>query len=384
MKNKILLAAVLATLALSGCNRPADTPAAPAGAPGPAGPPGATGNTGATGDSGATQYAPPAANTEAAELPAADIGVDVASYPQMDQVPGYPVYYAPGMNSNYFFYDGMYWVYQRDNWYASTWYNGPWGYVAPEVVPLFILRVPVQYYRQPPAYFHGWQANAAPQWGVHWGNGWSEHRKGWDQWNHNSVPAAAPLPAYQREFSGNKYPARDQQLVLHNQNYHYQPKDAQVEHVFHAQAVQKAPAPSQPGRPAVGQEKQPRPGEPEHNKPEAGVPQKALTAPHPEPGQREVEKMQKPEPGHPPAESKPSPQPSHQPEKAAAPHEQPAPRPPQEKPAPAKSAPEPKPAPPVRQESRPPQKEAAPHEQPAAKPAPAPKEKEEKREEERK
>jgi hypothetical protein len=376
MKNKILFAAVLATLALSGCNKPADAPAAPTGAPGPAGPPGATGNTGAT---GATGYTEPAANTEAAELPAADIGVDVASYPQMEQVPGYPVYYAPGMSSNYFFYDGMYWVYQRDNWYASTWYNGPWGYVDPEGVPLFILRVPVQYYREPPAYFRGWQANAAPQWGVHWGNGWSEHRKGWDQWNHNSVPAPAPLPAYQREFSGNKYPARAQQLVLHNQNYHYQPKDAQVEHVFHAQAVQKAPAAMQPGRPAVGQEKEPRPGETQHSKPEPVPPQKASTAPHPEPMQREGEKMQKPEPGHPPAESKPAPQPSHQPEKAAVPHEQPAPRPPQEKPAPAKSAPEPKPAQPVKQESRPPQKEAAPHEQPAPKPASAPKEKEEER-----
>ena len=47
-------------------------------------------------------------------------------------MPGYPVYYAPRINSNYFFYDGMYWVYQRDNWYASSWYNGPWGLVAPE------------------------------------------------------------------------------------------------------------------------------------------------------------------------------------------------------------------------------------------------------------
>jgi hypothetical protein len=26
-------------------------------------------------------------------------------------VPGLPVYYAPSVNSNFFFYDGMYWVY---------------------------------------------------------------------------------------------------------------------------------------------------------------------------------------------------------------------------------------------------------------------------------
>ena len=83
-------------------------------------------------------------------LPGVSIGINLPVYPQLVPVPGYPVYYAPQVNSNYFFYDGMYWVYQRDNWYASSWYNGPWGLVAPEVVPLFVLRVPVRYYRQPP------------------------------------------------------------------------------------------------------------------------------------------------------------------------------------------------------------------------------------------
>jgi hypothetical protein len=34
----------------------------------------------------------------------------------------------------------MYWAYERDNWYASSWYNGPWGLVGPEVVPVFVLR----------------------------------------------------------------------------------------------------------------------------------------------------------------------------------------------------------------------------------------------------
>jgi hypothetical protein len=64
------------------------------------------------------------------------IGVNLPVYPQLVRVPGYPVYYAPQVNSNYFFYDGMYWVYVNDNWYASTWYNGPWELVAPDFVPL--------------------------------------------------------------------------------------------------------------------------------------------------------------------------------------------------------------------------------------------------------
>ena len=64
-------------------------------------------------------------------LPGVSIGINLPVYPQLVRVPGYPVYYAPQMNSNYFFYDGLYWVYQGDNWYASSWYNGPWGLVGP-------------------------------------------------------------------------------------------------------------------------------------------------------------------------------------------------------------------------------------------------------------
>ena len=111
-------------------------------------------------------------------LPGVSIGINLPVYPELVPVPGYPVYYAPRLNSNYFFYDGMYWVYQADNWYASSWYNGPWGLVAPEVVPLFVLRVPVRYYRQPPPYFRGWQANAPPRWGDHWGDDWKQRRGG--------------------------------------------------------------------------------------------------------------------------------------------------------------------------------------------------------------
>jgi len=88
----------------------------------------------------------------AVSTPGLSIGVNVPAYPQLVPVPGYPVYYAPQLNSNYFFYDGLYWVYSNDNWYASSWYNGPWSLVEPDVVPVFLLRVPVRYYRRPPTY----------------------------------------------------------------------------------------------------------------------------------------------------------------------------------------------------------------------------------------
>src|SRR5487761_2350339 len=184
-------------------------------------------------------------------LPGISIGLNLPVYPDLQRVPGYPVYSAPRLNSNYFFYDGMYWVYQQDNWYASSWYNGPWALVDPDAVPLFILRIPVRYYREPPEYFRGWSSDAPPRWGDHWGNAWEQHRQGWDHWNRSAVPAPAPLPTYQRQYSGNRYPAAAQQQVLERQHYRYQPRDPVVRQQFQAQRAQTAPAASPPVRQAA-------------------------------------------------------------------------------------------------------------------------------------
>jgi hypothetical protein len=182
-------------------------------------------------------------------LPNVSIGINLPLFPELVPVPGYPVYYAPRVDANYFFYDGMYWVYLDDNWYASSWYNGPWSLVYPEVVPLFILRIPVYYYRQPPVYFRGWQSNSPPRWGEHWGHNWEQRRSGWDRWDRRSAPAPAPLPVYQRQYSGDRYPRQvEQQRTLRSQNYRYQPSDPVVRQHFKQQAGQKTPAPAQPGR----------------------------------------------------------------------------------------------------------------------------------------
>ena len=190
-------------------------------------------------------------------LPGVSIGLNVPVYPQLVRVPGYPVYYAPRLHSNYFFYDGMYWVYTDDNWYASSWYNGPWSLVAPEVVPLFVLRIPVRYYRAPPSYFGSWRADAPPRWGEHWGNSWAERRSGWDRWNRHAAPAAAPLPAYQRRYSGDRYPQVAQQPAVHGQNYRYQPRETAVRQHYQEHAVQRAPAPERRVQ-AAPQERAPR------------------------------------------------------------------------------------------------------------------------------
>jgi len=181
-----------------------------------------------------------------------NIGINLGAYPQLVRVPGYPVYYAPQVNSNYFFYDGMYWVYAYDNWYASTWYNGPWTIVAPDFVPLYVLRVPVRYYRRAPVYFRGWRSDAPPRWGDHWGNTWYESHRGWDTWNRGAVPAPAPLPVYQRQYSGNRYPHADQQVTLQTRNYRYEPRDAAVQRQYQTRQSVSAPAapPQGASRPA--------------------------------------------------------------------------------------------------------------------------------------
>ena len=173
--------------------------------------------------------------------PYVSVGINIPTYPQLAPVPGYPVYYAPTLNANYFFYDGMYWLFDGENWYSSVWYNGPWEVCAPELVPLFVLRVPVAYYRRPPVYFNVWGRNAPPHWGEHWGASWERNRSGWDHWDRASVPAPAPLPVYQRQYSGSRYPRVEQQQVLQTQNYRYQPRDAEVRQQYQTRTAQVAP-----------------------------------------------------------------------------------------------------------------------------------------------
>jgi hypothetical protein len=173
-------------------------------------------------------------------FPVVDIGIHVPTYPNLVVVPGYPVYYDPRASTNYFFYDGLYFVYQGDDWYASSWYNGPWQHVAREQVPLYVLRVPVRYYRRPPAYFRGWHRNAPPRWGERWGRDWEHQRAGWERWDRRAAPRPSPLPSYQRRYSGERYPrALEQQHSIRTTNYRYEPRED-----FGRRHYQRAPVPS--------------------------------------------------------------------------------------------------------------------------------------------
>ena len=260
-------------------------------------------------------------------LPGVSIGINLPAYPELVRVPDYPVYYAPRLNSNFFFYDGMYWVYEGDNWYASSWYNGPWGRVGPEFVPLYVLRIPVRYYRAPPAYFRGWRPDAPPRWGEHWGRDWTQQRSGWDRWNRSSAPAPAPLPVYQRKYSGDRYPRAEQQAPLHSQNYRYQPRDAVVRQHYQEQTLQRAPAPSERGQQKAPQERSPRQQDTQRASPPPSVQQTAPTSPRAQPPQRESETVQRSAPTHAvPEQRGPAVQDQRQqPRQGAAQHVQPAP-----------------------------------------------------------
>lgn len=180
------------------------------------------------------------------DTPDINIGIDLFDYPELVVLPGYPVYYAPQLDANYFFYDGEYWVYEDDNWYESSWYNGPWWLVDPEDVPEFILRIPVHYYLRPPTFFFIWQSDEPPHWGEHWGRDWEQHRRGWDKWNRNIRVKPAPLPIYQRQYSGERYPEQiEQQRELQQKHYRYQPRDPRVQQHYQQHAVQGGPVQQQ-------------------------------------------------------------------------------------------------------------------------------------------
>lgn len=72
--------------------------------------------------------------------------------PPLIVVPRSPVYYAPQLPYNYFYYHGTYYTLHDGAWFSAASFGGPWGYVAVGRVPRPILAVPVRYYRVPPGH----------------------------------------------------------------------------------------------------------------------------------------------------------------------------------------------------------------------------------------
>jgi hypothetical protein len=161
-----------------------------------------------------------------------NVGVNLGVFPNLVAVPDYPVYYAPAVHANYFFYDGLFWVFNVNDgyWYSSSWYNGPWVYVEPFYVPQPILVVPYRYYRVRPVYWSGWVLEQPPRWGVQWGSAWEVRRSGWERWDRRHY-VIAPLPLFQREYVRERYPSPERQVIIYKEKYTYKPVDVHVREV---------------------------------------------------------------------------------------------------------------------------------------------------------
>ena len=94
------------------------------------------------------------------------IGINLAAPPKLVVVPRTPVYYAPALPHNYFFYGGQYYVFHNGTWLFGPTYNGPWAIIAVNFVPRPILVVPVEYYKAPPGH---WKKKGPPPWAPAWG-----------------------------------------------------------------------------------------------------------------------------------------------------------------------------------------------------------------------
>jgi len=108
-----------------------------------------------------------------------DIGINLPGPPVWAVVPGLPVYYAPATPADIFRYGHQYYAFTNGGWYMGNGYNGPWIVVAPQFVPVPLLRVPVRYYHVPPGHWRDWRREEPPHWEHEWGHDWDQHRNGW-------------------------------------------------------------------------------------------------------------------------------------------------------------------------------------------------------------
>jgi hypothetical protein len=117
----------------------------------------------------------PAASVKAADVKI-NIGLGVppivlTAPPQLVVVPGTPVYYAPDVSANLFFYKRRYYTVANGVWAMAPAYNGPWAVIETGQVPTPVVAVPVQYYKIPPGQL---KKHGPPPWA---GQGHGKHSK---------------------------------------------------------------------------------------------------------------------------------------------------------------------------------------------------------------
>lgn len=84
--------------------------------------------------------------------------------PQLVMVPGTPVYYAPDVSANLFFYKGRYYTVANGVWSRVSAYSGPWVVIQLGQVTAPVVAVPVEYYKIPPGQL---KKHGPPPWAGH-------------------------------------------------------------------------------------------------------------------------------------------------------------------------------------------------------------------------
>ena len=107
--------------------------------------------------------------------------VVIEAAPPLVVVPGSPVYYAPQLPYNYFYYGGQYWRFHEGAWFAAASFAGPWGFVSVHHVPPPLLAVPVRYYKVHPEH---WKKHGPPPWAGHGRGHEHEHEHGHGEGHH--------------------------------------------------------------------------------------------------------------------------------------------------------------------------------------------------------
>ncbi|MBI5056404.1 MAG: hypothetical protein HZB61_07305 [Nitrospirae bacterium] len=99
---------------------------------------------------------------------------EIPAPPEVLVIPGTYAYFVPDIDVDIIFYHGYWYRPHRDHWYRASSYNGPWGYIVRERVPVVILNLPPDYRHIPPRHSRIPYGHLKENW-----RGW-EKEKHWD------------------------------------------------------------------------------------------------------------------------------------------------------------------------------------------------------------
>jgi hypothetical protein len=152
------------------------------------------------------------------------IGFNVSAYPRMVAIPGYPVYYDPRMSSNYFFYDGLYWVVPGQQLVFERLVRWPVGPDRAAVCARVRAARSGSLLRPAASLFCRLERGCCPALGEYWGNDWQQQRSGWDSLGSSIRLSSRAVAGLSAQYSGSRYPrAVDQQYSIQATNYRYHP-----------------------------------------------------------------------------------------------------------------------------------------------------------------